>query len=137
MILNGEEQISVYYINPYVAQTRTGSGTYLQELFESLMSAHVISQLLKQARMGSPRGLTCPFCGLDPDPRLSRCNWDKRNGVGRLFLDRLSKKRWPHAKDWENYLGKTEPILEDFITTSVPGEDDLAALRADCLPLAA
>lgn len=123
--------LGVSYPGPYVsyhytADRRTGTRTYLQELFETHVACGVIEQLLDQsltdAHALNPE-LLCPFCGAHHHPYKAKC-------IDVAVPDEEARA-WANATAWEDYFVKTAPFVKPFAATVVPGEAELTMYRHD------
>lgn len=122
VILHNEDlDFDVYIPNWYVLNEKIGE-YYLPVIFKSITAASVIDQIIHRSITNSTGELTCPFCGARHDPWKAQCRWDPD-----LWN---SKRGLTDAGQWEDYPEKTMAVLDDFVATEVPGEDQLADYRA-------
>lgn len=121
VIIRSKEGHDAYIPNPYVMGKKVRSHHYLQELFESLFATSMINQLIGRSIEKKQSNLLCPFCDARHDPRKETCDWDAYLGD--------TAKSWANAAQWEDYMGESAEILDEFIAVEVPGEDRLAAWR--------
>lgn len=120
-----------YCPNSYVMEEEIGSDSdstglklgqyYGEELFLSYVTTNLINQLLERSITNEVTGLPCPFCNIDHDLQQETCNTHK--------VRPDTAKPWAHPNQWADDIQELETILEDFVATETPGEDQLAAYR--------
>ncbi|USZ68537.1 hypothetical protein NGM10_02065 [Halorussus salilacus] len=123
VILCTPEMTPIGYLpNAYLAQAELDSGNYWFELFEFLAASGTVAQLIHLNETNtSATELHCPFCRVVHTPSDSNCAWDALLGPIGKTLAR------PHL--WTGYRTHTAPYVDDFVSTTVPGEAQLASER--------
>lgn len=105
--------------NIFIESTSVGNKSYYQLFVENYAAMDILHQLEIQSLKGETMPLHCPLCQNEYDP------------CSDTWTQHVESDIWPviDPDNWEDYLAKTTPVLEDFVATEVPGEERLAAYR--------